>query len=59
MVGHSGHVDTYDSLVAVLIGNNGERGRVAVIGDGPTRSKSGRDPLLGHLGRHIDLDVNR
>ena len=32
-------------------------GRVAVIDDCPTRGEGGGDPLLGHLGRHIDLDV--
>ena len=53
----SGHVDADDPLVAVLVGDHGERGRVAVIDDGPTRRDGGGDPLLGHFGRHIDLDV--
>ena len=46
----SGHVDADDSLVAVLVGDHGERGRVAVIDDGPTRGDGSGDPLLGHLG---------
>ena len=53
----SGHVDAHDSLVAVLVGDHSERGRVAVIYDCPTRGDGGDDPLLGHLGRHIDLDM--
>src|SRR4029453_10203387 len=53
----SGHVDADDSLVAVLVCDDGERGRVAVIDDSSTRGDGSGDPLLGHLGRHIDLDV--
>ena len=46
----SGHVDADDSLVAVLVGDHGQRRRVAVIDDGPARGDGGGDPLLGHLG---------
>src|SRR6476620_8878373 len=54
---HGGHVDTDDSLVAVLVGDHGERWRVAVIDDGPARGDGGGDPVRGHLGRHVNLDV--
>src|SRR5215472_5650931 len=53
----SGRVDADDSLVAVLVGDHGERGRVAVIDDGPARGDGSGDPLPGRLGCHIDLDV--
>ena len=36
-----------------------EQGRVAVVDDGPGRGEGGWDQLLGHLGRHIDLEWNR
>jgi hypothetical protein len=32
-------------------------GGLAVIDDDPTRADGGGDPLLGHLGRHPDVDV--
>src|SRR5262245_55919341 len=52
-----GRVDAEDSLVAVLVGDHGERGRVTVIDDGATRGDGSSDPLLGRLGRHVDLEV--
>jgi hypothetical protein len=44
-------------LLPSWFGDDGERRRVAVVDDGPTRGEGGGDPLLGRLGRHTDLDV--
>ena len=46
----SGHVDADDSLVAVLVGDHGERGRVAFIDHGPTRGDGGGDSLSATSG---------
>ena len=43
--------------VALLVGDHGEPGRIGVVDDGPARGDGGGDPLLGDLGRHVDLDV--
>jgi hypothetical protein len=44
-------------LVAVLVGDHGCTGCLAVINDDSTRGDGGGDPLLGHLGRYPDVDV--
>ena len=54
---HRGHVRAEDAPVAVLVGDHGEPGGLGVVDDGPAGSHGGGDPLLDHLGRDVDLDV--
>src|SRR5690606_8781371 len=54
---HCRHVNAKDPLVPVLVGNYGERRRIAVIDNGSTRGEDGGDPLMGYLGWNIDLNV--
>lgn len=52
-----GRVCADDAALAVLVSDDGEAGRGAVVNDGPTCGQRRGYPLLDHLGCHVHLDV--